>query len=402
MTGRDRSDSHASDGLVPAALVGASALATVLLTTPLAAWADVQDSPIAQSDTRETVTEIEEIVVTARRRTETLQSVPLSVSAFGEEEIDALQAQDLSGIQYAVPNLYLDEGDASNAVIFLRGIGQNDSLTFVDPGVSVYIDDVYISRTQAAMFDLFDVERIEVLRGPQGTLYGRNSPGGAVKVITRAPGDELEAYLEGGYGRFDSITARARISGRLTGGLKGKLAIAYRGRGGFNRNAFTGRRDGVLNRLSWRAGFYYEPHSDLQLTLTVDGRIDRPDTSRSPVRRKALVAFPDPFADPTNATLFPPATDNYLVETNANDFSDITTLGVALKAEWQLADDWALEAISAWRTFDFDLELDTDGSPLPVVDVVLFEDSHTFSHELRASYDDGERWSVTGGLFFFS
>ncbi len=401
MAGQGRSRRHETARFLQQARLGASGLVMALFMTPVMARADGQDSGQEAFQPQETATEIEEIVVTARRRTETLQSVPLSVSAFGEEDVDALQAQDLSGIQYAVPNLYLDDGDASNAVIFLRGIGQNDSLAFVDPGVSVYIDDVYISRTQAAMFDLFDVERIEVLRGPQGTLYGRNSPGGAVKVITRAPGEELEYHLEAGYGRFDSVTARARVSGPLARDLKGKLAISYRARDGFNRNRFTGRDDGDLNRLSWRAGLYYEPHSDLRLTLTIDGRIDRPDTSRSPVRRTGLVAFPDPFADPANATFFPPATDNYLADTNANDFSDITTVGVALKAEWQLADDWALESITAWRSFDFDLELDTDGSPLPVLDVVLFEDSRTFSQELRVTYDDGERWSVTGGLFFF-
>ncbi len=344
---------------------------------------------------------LEEIVVTARRREETLQSVPLSVSALTDQDVQDLQADDLTGIQYAVPNLYLDRGDASNAVIFLRGIGQNDSLAFVDPGVSIYIDDVYIARTQAAMLELFDVERVEVLRGPQGTLYGRNSPGGAVKLVTRAPAAHNEFYLETGYGRFDDVTARARISGPLSETVKGKLAVSYRSRDGFSRNAFTGRRDGDVRTLAWRAGLYYEPRADLRFVFTLDGRVDRPDTSKSPVRRTTLVAFPDPFADPTDAAVFAPATDNYAVETNANDFSDITTIGLALRAEWQLSADWQLESISAFRTFDFNLELDTDGSPLSVLDVVLFEDSRTFTQELRFVYDDADSWSVTGGLFFF-
>ncbi|WP_188873649.1 TonB-dependent receptor plug domain-containing protein [Iodidimonas muriae] len=132
---------------------------------------------------------LEEIIVTARRRSETLQDVPGAVSAFSDTLIGDLQADDISGLQYAVPNLYLEEGDASNAVIFLRGVGQNDSLAFVESGVAVYVDDVFISRTQAAFLDLFDVERVEVLRGPQGTLYGRNSPGGAIKFISTAPPD---------------------------------------------------------------------------------------------------------------------------------------------------------------------------------------------------------------------
>ena len=382
-------------------VTGCSSLGVaVVMTTAFAQeQGEMPGGQKSQSDAA--MTEIEEIVVTARRREETLQSVPVSVSAFDEEDLRDLQATDITGIQYAVPNFYLDQGDASNTVIFLRGIGQNDSLAFVDPGVSVYIDDVYIARTQAAMLELFDVERVEVLRGPQGTLYGRNSPGGAVKLITRAPGEEREYYLEAGYGRFDSVTARARVSGPLANGLKGKLAISYRARDGFNRNGFTGRRDGDLNTLAWRGALYFTPNADWRIMLSLDGRIDRPDTSKSPVRRTALVAFPDPFTDPTDAVAFPPARDNYVVQTNANDFSDITTVGVSLKAEWRLSNDWQFEWISAFRSFDFNLELDTDGSPLPVLDVVLFEDSRTFSQELRVSYDDGGRWSVTGGLFYF-
>ncbi|MYG14284.1 MAG: Plug domain-containing protein, partial [Gammaproteobacteria bacterium] len=114
---------------------------------------------------------IEEVVVTARKRDENLMDTPLSVSALTASDLSRFQVDDLGDLQNIVPNLSLNMGDAANAVIYIRGVGQRDSLSFADPGVGVYLDDVYMGRAQGAFLDVVDVERIEVLRGPQGTLY---------------------------------------------------------------------------------------------------------------------------------------------------------------------------------------------------------------------------------------
>lgn len=348
------------------------------------------------------LTELSPITVTARRREESLQNVPVSVSAFDESDLHDLQADDLSGIQYSVPNLYLEQGDASNAVIFLRGIGQNDPLAFVESGVAVYVDDVFISRTQAAYVDLFDVERVEVLRGPQGTLYGRNSPGGAVKFISKAPPEDFQAYFEAGAGRFDFFTAKGSIGGTLLPErLRGKIAVSATTHDGFSKNSAVGGRDGDTESVAWRANLLYTPRDDLDITFSIDGKIDRPDTSRSPVRVTDLVAFADPFGDPTTPTVFGPNEDDYVVETNANGLNDLSSYGLTARLEWRLALSWTLESITSYREMDFDLVLDTDGSPLPVLDVVLFQDQEQFSQELRLSYDAGRGFTFTGGVFYF-
>ncbi|GEQ99134.1 TonB-dependent receptor [Iodidimonas gelatinilytica] len=345
---------------------------------------------------------LEEIIVTARRRSETLQDVPGAVSAFSDTLIGDLQADDISGLQYAVPNLYLEEGDASNAVIFLRGVGQNDSLAFVESGVAVYVDDVFISRTQAAFLDLFDVERVEVLRGPQGTLYGRNSPGGAIKFISTAPPDEFEADFEIGGGRFEFLTLKGRVGGPIIQDkLHAKLAVALTNHDGINRNSFTGRRDGDTESFAWRGALTFAPSDDLALTLTADGKLDRPDTSKSPIRETPLLAFPDAFTAPDVPVILPPNDDPFVVDTNANGLNDLTSFGFTLKADWQISQDWSLESISAYREMDFDLVLDTDGSPLPVLDISLFQDQWQVSQELRASYDNGKGFTFTGGVFYF-
>lgn len=368
----------------------------------LAAGALAPQPGWAQAGAGEALAVLEEVLVTARRRSESLQSVPVSVSAFSDARLKDLQADDISGIQYSVPNLYLDRGDASNAVIFMRGIGQNDSLAFVESGVAVYVDDVFISRNQAAFLDLFDVERVEVLRGPQGTLYGRNSPGGAIKFISKAPPEAFEAYAELGAGRFDFVTLKGGLGGTLIDGrLRGKVAVSATNHRGFARNSVTGGQDGDTESLAWRVGLAFTPSPDLELTLTADGKIDRPDTSRSPIRVTDVLFFENPFTDPFTPTVLGPNQDNFIAETNANGLSDLTSYGFTLKADWRLSDHWGVEAISSYRAMDFDLVLDTDGAPVPLIDVVLFQDQWQFSQELRVSYQSGSGFSFTGGVYYF-
>lgn len=345
---------------------------------------------------------LEEILVTARRREESLQDVPLSVSALDARRLSELQADDLTEMQFAVPNLYFDRGDGANAVVYLRGIGQNDSLAFADPGVGVYVDDVFIARSQTALLELFDVERVEVLRGPQGTLYGRNTIGGAIKFVSTRPPDEFDMYAEAGAGNYDALTFNGRIGGPLVDDkLNGKIAVHHAQREGYARNQFTGEDDGDTDTLAWRAALAWTPTDRLDVLFSIDGKRDRPDASRSPLRETTVTGFADPVGDPLTPTVFAPGTDPYVVDVNANGWSDLESNGVSLKARWTLSDAWSLESISAWREMDFDLILDTDGSPLPILDILVLEEQRQFSQELRASYV-AESFDLTGGLYYFN
>ncbi len=345
---------------------------------------------------------VEEIVVTARRRAENLQDVPVAVSAFGEERISSLQADDLSGLQYATPNFYFDEGDASNAVVYLRGVGQNDSLAFADAGVGVYVDDVFIARSQAAFLELFDVERVEVLRGPQGTLYGRNTIGGAVKFVSRRPTDEVEAYSEVGFGDFDSVVAKGRLSGPISEGLVyAKGAFAFSRRDGFNGNLFTGGTDGDVDNLAGRLGLYFTPNENVEIDLTLDLRRERPDTARNPSRTTSVSGIPDPYGAPTALETFSASPDPYQVDVNAGGLSNIDALGPTARISWQANDDWVLESITSRRDFEFELNLDTDGTPLKLLDVYLYQDQSQLSQEFRGTYDAGGPLGFTGGFYYF-
>jgi iron complex outermembrane receptor protein len=367
----------------------------VLLTA--AAPARSQENVDAAPDRRV----IEEIVVTARRREESLQAVPGSVSALDHRRIEELQADDLSELQYSVPNLYFERGDGANAVVFIRGIGQNDSLAFADPGVGVYVDDVFVARSQAAFLDLFDVERVEVLRGPQGTLYGRNTIGGAIKFVSRPPPDEFDLYTEVGSGNFDFATLKGRIGGPLAGrALTGKIAVAAANRDGYATNLVTGADDGDQSSLAWRAALAYTPGDRFELLFSVDGKRARPDSSRSPVRETSVAGFADPVGAPTTMTVFAPSNDPYGVGVNANGWSDLTSDGLTLKAGWTWPSGWSLESITGYRQMGFDLILDTDGTPLPVLDILVRQDQEQLSQELRASYESS-RLNVVGGVYYF-
>ena len=372
------------------------------------AYFDLSIACVAQEAAPNTqVNEIEEIIVTARRREESLWTVPGSVSAFSERQLRDLQATDMRQVQYAVPNFHFQRSDSSNAAVYLRGIGQNDSLPFVESGVGVYIDDVYVARTQAAFVELFDVERVEVLRGPQGTLYGRNSPGGAVKLITRQPADEFEAYAELGTGNLNAKIYNGRISGPLSsdGRWKGKISLSGVKRDGYSENPVLGGSDGDTNTLSFRSGLDFEPSDNLDLELRWEGKFERPNRSLTPIRKTPLTLFPDPVGDPFNPVTYLPTEEAfgspYVVESTANILADLTTHGASFKSRWQFKDDWYLESITAYRSLSWDFVLDADSTPHPVLDIPVYEDADQFSTELRVAYESDSGRSFTGGVFYF-
>ncbi len=379
-----------------------SVLAATVCLAALIAGASGADAQDRSSGEQSASAPRDELIVTARRREESLQDVPVSVSAFDDSRIQELQADTIAGIQYAAPNLYLDQGDASNAVIYIRGVGQNDSLAFADPGVGVYVDDVFVARSQAAFLELFDVERVEVLRGPQGTLYGRNTIGGAVKFVSTPPPDELDYYLEAGVGNFDFVTVKGRIGGPIKNDvLRAKAAFSFSRRDGYNTNAFTGEDDGDVSSFAGRGSLLYTPSDNVDFLLTVEGKVDRPDTSRSPVRETSIAGAPDPVANPANIVVFPASGDPFLVDVNANGLSDLTSFAASLKSTWRASEAFSFESITAYRQMDFDLNLDTDGSPLPILDILLLQDQYQFTQELRTTYDNNGRLVFTGGLYYF-
>ena len=329
------------------------------------------------------------VVVTARRREESLQDVPGSVTAISSDQLNQFDAVEIGDVQSSAPNLVLHEGDAQNTVAYIRGVGQLDSLAFADPGVGIYLDDVYLGRAQGAFLDVFDVERIEVLRGPQGTLYGRNTIGGAIKFVSREPSETPEAYASVTYGNFDRLDVKAGLSGPIVGDkLLGKAAIAYLRRDGYSENTVTGEDDGDKDTIAWRASLIAKPTDRFTFELSTDGSVDTPETSRTPARETAVFGA------------FPANDDPFVIDADFNDLNDLKVWGVSGRASWELSDSATLTSISAYREMSYDTHLDLDATAAPLFGVFVFEDQKQFSQELQLSIVSGDL-AVVSGLYFF-
>lgn len=214
---------------------------------------------------------IQDIIVTAQRRSESVQDVPIAISAFSSDQLEAQGVSNTLQLGQYIPNFVAQNntGLGGANAYFLRGLGNTESIATFDPPVGTYVDDIYLSRQNANNLSLFDVERVEVLRGPQGTLFGRNTTGGAVSVILRDPGKDFGGYAELGYGRFDKVLARGSVDIPLAESFGVKLSGFYEDDKGYVKNVTTGDRlndsdawgvrlgiKGQLSeRVSWRGSF---------------------------------------------------------------------------------------------------------------------------------------------------
>ncbi|HEX6604724.1 MAG TPA: TonB-dependent receptor [Sphingomicrobium sp.] len=341
-----------------------------------------------------------DIVITARRTEERLQRVPASVSAFNERALDRIQAQDTTGLQGAVPNLNIVQGrGSSNATnIYIRGIGQPDALQTFDPAVGVYVDDVYLSRIRGNQLDLLDVERIEVLRGPQGTLYGKNTIGGAIKFVTRRPGDTLRANGSIAVGSYDQFDIKGAISGPLAPGVSAGFSVLRAQRDGFVEDRLDDREYNDKDTIAGRAALAFTPASNIRIDLTADySRDDAKLNVGRPVNNLTT------FSGTTLVVVDPVGSGHYdwKGETTPG-FPNSTKLkhyGFSGTAAIDVTDAVTLKSITAYRNLKTDDFIDIDATRYEIGDVFVGVDQKQFSQEFQATYS-GERLSGVAGLYY--
>lgn len=239
---------------------------------------------------------LEEITVTARKREESLQDTPVSIAAFTAMDLEARGTVDFSDLGEFTPNLTFDYTSAiaagnSAAIVMIRGVGAADWTIGTDPGVGIYLDGVYISRTIGQVMDTVDVERIEVLRGPQGTLFGRNTIGGAIQVVTKKPDlEEFSGRAELTFGSYDRIDGNAYINLPISDTMAASASFSKRTRDGYVENLFPGAPDlGDNDDTSTRVAFRWQPHN----SLTVDISADYSTTDEAPAANVLIATHPD-------------------------------------------------------------------------------------------------------------
>jgi iron complex outermembrane receptor protein len=330
------------------------------------------------------------IVVTARRRAETLKDVPIAVTAFTGAQLDKSGAIDITDVAQSTPNVTLKVSRGTNSTLsaFIRGVGQQDPVGGFEQGVGLYLDDVYINRPQAAVMDIYDVERVEVLRGPQGTLYGRNTIGGAVKYVTRRLSTKPELSLKvnvGDYGQLDGIvTGSLPISDMFRVGA----SVARLYRGGFGRNVTTGQdnynKDVKAGRVSAEIG------RDERALLRINADYTRDDSAPRGGHR----LIPGLLSGA-------PVLDNvYTSQGGLNDpHQKVTSKGVAANLQLQLMEGLTFKSITGYRKDSTATPIDFDALPSADVDVPGIYKNKQFSQELQLQVNQGPLQGLVGAYY---
>lgn len=333
------------------------------------------------------------VVVTARRREESLQDVPVSVTAFSADQLSKTAVPDIVGLVQTLPNTTMKASRATNSTLtaFIRGVGQQDPLAGFEAGVGIYLDDVYIARPQGAVADIYDVERIEVLRGPQGTLYGRNTIGGAVKYVTRKLAPETDVRLKatvGTYGQTDAVlTASTPVSDTFRIGA----TLAKFKRNGFGKNLVTGGDNYDKDVAAARLSAEFTPNSNLFIRLSADTTQD----DSSPKNGYRLTVG--------NASKAP-ILDN-VFDTRANlttalgHLQQVKQSGGSALVEWQINNELTLKSITASRRDTSYAPIDFDSLPVVDLEAPAVYKNRQFSQELQLSYN-GKTIQGVAGVYY--
>lgn len=360
------------------------ALGTVLLMPATALAQD--DAEKANSNT------LEEVVVTATRREESLMEVPIAVTAMTGEELQNFGVLDLTYIAQMSPNTTLKVSRGTNTTLtaFIRGVGQQDPVAGFESGVGIYLDDVYLNRPQAGVMDIYDVERIEVLRGPQGTLYGRNTIGGAIKYVTkRLKADGYEGNVKVSYGSDNMMDLVLTASTPLTDTFRVGGSIASFNRDGFGENL---NQKGVDNYnkdvLGVRFSAEWEPNEDWFMRLAYDYVDDGSDPRQG--HRLVQAAF---SGNPLLSNVFD--TESGLDNPNQS----IKAQGFSLLAEWTGSERVTVKNILSYRDDQTWTPIDFDSLPVADLDVPANYENEQFSEELQFLFS-GDNWSGIAGFYY--
>ncbi|MDW2981912.1 MAG: TonB-dependent receptor [Rhodanobacter sp.] len=339
------------------------------------------------------VKQLDQITVTARKREETLQDVPIAVSAFTAQALERQNVQNLADLQGKVPSLQIYAARGSNTTLtaYIRGVGQADPTWGFDPGVGIYLDDVYLARPQGAVLDVFDVSRIEVLRGPQGTLYGKNTIGGAIKYVSNPLPVKTEGSVEATVGTHGEKDVKASLGGASADQVwRGRIAYASSHNDGFGKDILTGSRNGNKNTNAARATLGFFPSDQFNAQLSVDGVRD----NSNPRGAKMLTAN-------VLAPTYQPLSSDFDTRSGFAQLNHTKLYGSALTMNWIASPNWTLKSVTAVRGSSTDTNIDFDTLPEKIADVNAVYTDHQFSQEFQANYDAGGSLHGVFGAYYF-
>jgi iron complex outermembrane receptor protein len=359
--------------------ISAVALAAALPAAPVAAHAAEAGSASGL---------MEEVVVTARKKTvaENTQTVPLAVSAFGAEQLAVKHVRDLAGLGYGLPNVSMDAGGTFKATanFSIRGLGINASIPTLEPSVGVFVDGMYLGINAGVLMDVFDLEQIEVLRGPQGLLFGKNVTGGAVLVSTKRPSKTFEANAKFGVETGPNWTASGSVSGPVNEVVRAKLAAYFNKDEGYFRNSFNNKEYGKQKTYLIRPAIEFQPTDALNLILR--GEYGKQDGDGAAAQNHAFFSR-----------------HSFDFSQNVPAYNHSRWIQVIGQVDLDVGfGDGKITNITGYRHFKQGARVDTDATPNDVSDSFTYTDQEQYSNELRYAGTFFERLDVTTGVYYFT
>lgn len=393
---------------------------------------------------------LEEVVVTARKREEGLQDTPIAVSAFSGESLAARGIESIESLDTITPNMSFSNintngGGGSNASVYIRGVGQTDFVPSADPGVGIYVDGVYIARSIGAVLDLIDVDRVEILRGPQGTLFGRNTTGGAVAIHTQKPHEEFEGKMRVKIGSDNNLDIVAKVNGALSENVFANMTVASLNQDGYVVNPDTGLDLGDTDKMAGRAALRWLVTDNLEVNISGDwtrirengeAKVSSSDPSRVTLLIPGSGGFNHNFlTGPLGPPINNPGVEPFIRTRNDCDgmpgspaslggtlpscanastvglgtnngtlptYFDADIWGVSANIEWAVNDNLTIKSITAYRDLESEFAHDGDASPYNLSWVRDFYHQNQFSQEIQiqgVAFDDRLNW-IVGGYYF--
>ena len=348
---------------------------------------------------------LEEVVVTAQKRNQDIQDVGIAITAFSGEQMKALGFDKSTDVARFSPGVHLSADTGGHKTNFtIRGVAQNDPLDTAEPPVAVYVDEGYVAALNGQIFGLWDVDRVEIAKGPQGTLFGRNATGGLVHFISRKPTDEFEAFVDLTYGSYNKIRAEAAISGPLTDKVKARLSGFTTRHDGLYESQLAGSPDlGDDDTWGVRGHVQFEPNDDVEILLS--GYASRTELNSAPADHVPTASVFDGFFREVN-TVFATVDNTGFTDGREPEFhhsanyafkdqDKLEPAGGSAKITWNF-DNFTLTSITDLKKFDKETGLDGDNTPIDQLNVLFKVDSLTIAQELRLSGEtEKTRW-VTG------
>ncbi|TXS92772.1 TonB-dependent receptor [Parahaliea maris] len=341
---------------------------------------------------------LEEVVITARKRKEGMQDAPLSVSAVSAEQIRAMKVRDLTSLAVSMPNVAMDEvGTTKGTANFsIRGLGVNSSIPSIDPTVGVFVDGVYMGLNNGIIFDTFDLESIEVLRGPQGILFGRNVTGGAVLVNTRKPGKEFEATVMaavdgGGRGGYNGYL-KASVGGPVTSALSAKLTAYQNSDEGYFENKQTNRNFGKLDQQMYRPVIVWSPAENLELVL-------RYEYTKTDGQGPASQSHTNGSGIPGTPIDFSRNSFDFSIDEEGHQETETNFLNAEMN--WGVGEQGTITNIFGWRDYKEDAVSDVDAQPVSLFHLAIGTRAEQYSNELRYNDRFLNRGNYTAGIYYF-